>query len=301
MRVLTPTKLKGVPLRSGASESLARPGRLGRFRRRRPTRQRRDSLDAEVRHHYRPNARKPHSSRPSRICKLSGSELQLLSYAPAQCSLPTGREGRPPAGSWTSWNGRTSRTSPIRPASYWQCSEIPTRRTRTGITGRRFAIQPWMDFFKKRADRWTFLNAGRPSRRSARSFYDQVYWLGLWQDPDYWALGPRLQNVHPSAGSPFYDIAQWQVDLNGCQAQPEFHSLTQAILFVIFNSSLFRDRRTSLKPAPLANRIYPGPDALRLHRKDRPKRTIFADHDDRPFLAKRSRGGPGYFRTCPFS
>jgi len=27
-------------------------------------------------------------------------------------------------------------------------------------------------------------------------FYDKVYWLGLWQEPDRWAVSPRLTGVN---------------------------------------------------------------------------------------------------------
>ena len=42
-------------------------------------------------------------------------------------------------------------------------------------------------------------------------FYDKVYWVGLWQDPDVWAVGPRLTNVKFSGVTPFFYIAEWDI------------------------------------------------------------------------------------------
>jgi len=41
--------------------------------------------------------------------------------------------------------------------------------------------------------------------------HDQVYWLGLYSDPDYWVVGPRLANVKFSGVTPFYSIMEWDL------------------------------------------------------------------------------------------
>jgi ABC-type transport system substrate-binding protein len=48
-------------------------------------------------------------------------------------------------------------------------------------------------------------------QKISKLMYDQVYWLGVWQDPDTWAIGSRLQNVKVSGATPFYDIEQWDL------------------------------------------------------------------------------------------
>ena len=45
----------------------------------------------------------------------------------------------------------------------------------------------------------------------SKMIYDKVYWLGLWQDPDIWAVGSRLQNVKLSGATPFFNIAEWDL------------------------------------------------------------------------------------------
>ena len=44
-----------------------------------------------------------------------------------------------------------------------------------------------------------------------KHMHDQVYWLGIWDDPDTWIIGPRLTNVSFSGVTPFYTIMEWDI------------------------------------------------------------------------------------------
>ena len=48
-------------------------------------------------------------------------------------------------------------------------------------------------------------------RQISRIMYEQVYFLGIWQDPDIWAVGSRLSNVKISGVTPFSNIAEWDI------------------------------------------------------------------------------------------
>lgn len=45
----------------------------------------------------------------------------------------------------------------------------------------------------------------------SKLIHDQVFFLGLWTDPDLWASGPRLSNVHISGITPFFNIYEWEL------------------------------------------------------------------------------------------
>jgi ABC-type transport system substrate-binding protein len=47
--------------------------------------------------------------------------------------------------------------------------------------------------------------------RITQLFYEKVYIIGLWQDPDVYAVGPRLQNAKFSGVTMFYNIAEWEL------------------------------------------------------------------------------------------
>jgi ABC-type transport system substrate-binding protein len=48
-------------------------------------------------------------------------------------------------------------------------------------------------------------------RQITKIIFDQVYWLGIWQDPDIWAVGPRLKNVKISGATPFFNVIEWEL------------------------------------------------------------------------------------------
>ncbi len=93
---------------------------------------------------------------------------------------------------------------------YWLCSELPTEDNPWGAN--YFGCDETLDaLFKEQ------LTLTDPEERAAvireitQYMHDQVYWYGLWDDPDYWILGPRLTNVSFSGVTPFYSIMEWDV------------------------------------------------------------------------------------------
>ncbi len=45
----------------------------------------------------------------------------------------------------------------------------------------------------------------------SRLIFDKVYWLGLWYDPDLWAIGGRITNARISGVTPFFNIMEWDL------------------------------------------------------------------------------------------
>jgi hypothetical protein len=42
--------------------------------------------------------------------------------------------------------------------------------------------------------------------------HDQVYWLGIYVDADYWMVGERLTGVDISGVTPFFSITEWDLE-----------------------------------------------------------------------------------------
>jgi peptide/nickel transport system substrate-binding protein len=94
---------------------------------------------------------------------------------------------------------------------YWKCDQIPTDESPVG--------ENWFFLCDEELDRLITLQATQVDVNERQQtisqinqiFHDQVYWLGLWQDPDNWAVGSRLLNVKFSAVTPFYNISEWTI------------------------------------------------------------------------------------------
>ncbi len=94
---------------------------------------------------------------------------------------------------------------------YWLCSEIPSKENPTGTN--------WFFMCDEELDSLIKLQTTQMNRDERRQtiykinqiFHDKMYWLGLWQDPDVWAVGPRLTGVKFSGVTPFFNIVDWDI------------------------------------------------------------------------------------------
>ncbi len=45
----------------------------------------------------------------------------------------------------------------------------------------------------------------------SKTIFEKAYFVGLWNDPDFWAANPRLKNVQLSGITPFFNILEWEI------------------------------------------------------------------------------------------
>jgi peptide/nickel transport system substrate-binding protein len=107
------------------------------------------------------------------------------------------------------WSDTTEFPDPFQ--YYWLCSEIPTDDNPSGTNSQHLCDPELDSLFKLQATQVDFKERQATFQKISKLMYDQVYWLGVWQDPDQWALGSRLQNVKISGATPFYDILNWDL------------------------------------------------------------------------------------------
>jgi peptide/nickel transport system substrate-binding protein len=107
------------------------------------------------------------------------------------------------------WSDTTEFPDPFQ--YYWLCSEIPTADNPSGTNSEHLCDPELDSLFKLQATQVDFKQRQATFQKISKLIYDQVYWLGVWQDPDQWALGSRLQNVSLSGATPFYNIEQWDL------------------------------------------------------------------------------------------
>jgi len=93
----------------------------------------------------------------------------------------------------------------------WLCSEIPSADSPAG-TNWSAVCDPELDaLFKLEATQTDFATRQQTFYKITQMIYDKAYWIGLWQDPDQWAVSSKLSGVKISGTTPFYNITEWQV------------------------------------------------------------------------------------------
>jgi peptide/nickel transport system substrate-binding protein len=94
---------------------------------------------------------------------------------------------------------------------YWLCSEIPSDDYPDGTNWFFMCDQELSDLIELQSTQVNAEERQQTISQINQIFYERVYWLGLWQDPDVWAVGPQVLNFLVSGVTPFYSIVEWDL------------------------------------------------------------------------------------------
>jgi peptide/nickel transport system substrate-binding protein len=94
---------------------------------------------------------------------------------------------------------------------YWLCSEIPSAENPTGSNSFYICDEELDSLIQLQATQLDPAERQKTISQINQIFHDKVYWIGAWQDPDVWAVGPRLSGVKFSGVSPFFNVAEWDI------------------------------------------------------------------------------------------
>lgn len=92
---------------------------------------------------------------------------------------------------------------------YWLCSEIPSNDYPAGSNWFFMCDEELDKLIQLQSTQVNVAERQKTISQINQIFHDKVYWLGIWQDPDIWAVGSRLQNVKFSGVTPFYNVTEW--------------------------------------------------------------------------------------------
>ena len=93
----------------------------------------------------------------------------------------------------------------------WLCSEIPTADSPAGTNWSGICDKQLDGLFQLQATQIDYASRQQTFYKITKYIFDQAYWIGLWQDPDQWAISSKLGGVKISGTTPFFNIAEWQV------------------------------------------------------------------------------------------
>ena len=94
---------------------------------------------------------------------------------------------------------------------YWLCSEIPSDEYPEGTNWFFLCDQELSDLVELQSTQVNAEERQQTISRINQIFHERVYWLGMWQDPDIWAVGSQVLNFQVSGVTPFYDIVSWDL------------------------------------------------------------------------------------------
>jgi peptide/nickel transport system substrate-binding protein len=107
------------------------------------------------------------------------------------------------------WSGTEAFPDPD--SSRWLCAEIPTDENPDGNNNQKLCDDELDQLFRLQATQIDFDERQQTFWRISEIIFENVYWLGIWQDLDTWAVSGRLQNANISGATPFYNVAEWDI------------------------------------------------------------------------------------------
>jgi len=94
---------------------------------------------------------------------------------------------------------------------YWLCSEIPSDDYPDGSNWFFLCDQELNDLIELQSTQVNSADRQQSISQINQIFHERVYWLGLWQDPDVWAVASRVLNAQFSGVTPLYNIVEWDL------------------------------------------------------------------------------------------
>ena len=93
----------------------------------------------------------------------------------------------------------------------WLCVEIPSDENPAGVNWQAVCDEELDGLFQLQATQVDPAERQQTFHKITRLIYEKVYWLGVWEDPDIWAVGARLKNVRLSGATPFFNVVEWDL------------------------------------------------------------------------------------------
>ena len=94
---------------------------------------------------------------------------------------------------------------------YWLCSELPSADNPSGANSFYLCDEELDALIQEQAAQLDPAERQKTISKINQIFHDKVYWIGIWQDPDVWAVNSHLTGVKFSGVSPFFNITEWDV------------------------------------------------------------------------------------------
>ncbi|MFN2175118.1 MAG: ABC transporter substrate-binding protein [Anaerolineales bacterium] len=93
----------------------------------------------------------------------------------------------------------------------WLCSEVPSDESPGGTNWSWLCDEDLDALFQLQATQVDFAERQQTFYDITKWIFDQAYWAGIWQDPDWFGTSSRLTGVKLSGSTPFYNIMEWDI------------------------------------------------------------------------------------------
>lgn len=93
----------------------------------------------------------------------------------------------------------------------WRCAEIPSDENPAGVNPTGFCDEEFEALWAKQETQVDIAERQQTFHQITKMIFERAYWIGLWQDPDYFGFSSRIINVKMSGATPFFNIVEWDI------------------------------------------------------------------------------------------
>ncbi len=95
--------------------------------------------------------------------------------------------------------------------SVWRCAEVPSDESPAGVNTSGICDEELEALFVQQETQVDFAERQQTFYQITKYIYENVYWLGLWEDPDLFGFSDRMVNVKMSGATAFFNVAEWDL------------------------------------------------------------------------------------------
>ncbi len=140
-----------------------------------------------------------------------GIQLELFSYDSDIYFASYGEGGVRYTGELDIFEYSARPAYPDPDTARFRCDEIPTADKPDGNNDMGLCDDELDELFRTQATQVDFEERQQTFWEISQRMVENVYWLGVWQDPDLFAIGPRVKNAKLSGATPFSNIIEWDM------------------------------------------------------------------------------------------
>jgi peptide/nickel transport system substrate-binding protein len=93
----------------------------------------------------------------------------------------------------------------------WRCAEIPSDENPAGVNTSGLCDETLEGLFATQETQVDFAERQQTFHQITKYIFENVLWLGVWQDPDLFGISERLTNVKISGATPFFNVFEWDL------------------------------------------------------------------------------------------
>ena len=94
---------------------------------------------------------------------------------------------------------------------YWLCEEIPSADYPAGGNWFGVCIEELDELFAQQAVTIDLAARIQLFHEIESIMHDEIFWMGVRTDPDFWSLNSRLQNVKFSGVDSLWNVYEWDI------------------------------------------------------------------------------------------